>query len=104
MLENTRTEAHFMIHEGLGLVGFQDDEGNQWSYGEMPTTVSYGDLNYTLYKGDSLEKDGITVTFTRTKEELLRRAEEYFIPYAIRKDETKVELNFREKDRCIYLN
>ncbi len=83
IIENIHTGAFLMIHEGLGLVGFQDDYGNQWNYGEIPLTITLKHLTYVLNKGDSIEVEGITLTFTRTREEVHTRAKEYFKLYVI---------------------
>lgn len=83
MLEDGRTTTYFLKNDD-GTIGFRDSSANQWWYCQNKMTITHGTDEITLKRGQSLTFDnGCTTKLTQTKEEILQKAIEYFMPLAI---------------------
>ncbi len=87
---------------------FMDSSQNYWIYSEGTFTITAP--NGVLYpqKGDVAVSDTgeHTYTHTSTPEEVIEKAEEHFLVYAVEKKKTKIQLdlNLKIQDRYLTLN
>ncbi|MFV0305936.1 MAG: hypothetical protein ACK5IC_10705 [Moheibacter sp.] len=83
MLQDIRNGVYF-VENGDQTIGFRDSNANQWWYCQNKMTITHGTDEITLKRGQSLTFDnGCTTRLTQTKEEILQKAIEYFMPLAI---------------------
>ena len=73
--------------DDIGMYCFQAN-GCEWIYSEIPIQIVKNNQNHYLKKGDvSNDDDGILIIMTHTKEEVIQKAIEYFLPLANKNDE-----------------
>ena len=85
--------------DDIGMYCFQAN-GCEWIYSEIPIQIVKNNQNRYLKKGDmSNDDNGIFIIMTHTKEEIIQKAIEYFLPLANKNDEN---LFLREGE--IFLN
>ena len=85
--------------DNIGMYCFQA-KGCEWIYSEIPIQIVKNNQNHYLMKGDVCNDDnGILIIMTHTKEEVIQKAIEYFLPLADKNDE-----NFILRQGEIFLN
>ena len=85
--------------DDIGMYCFQAN-GYEWIYSEIPIQIVKNNQNHYLKKGDmSNDDNGIFIIMTHTKEEVIQKAIEYFLPLADKNDE-----NFILRQGEIFLN
>ena len=83
----------------IGMYCFQA-KGCEWIYSEITIQIVKNNQNHYLMKGDVCNDDnGILIIMTHTKEEVIQKTIEYFLPLADKNDE-----NFFLKEGEIFLN
>lgn len=85
--------------DNIGMYCFQA-KGCEWIYSEIPIQIIKNNQPRYLTKGDVCNDDnGILIIMTHTKEEVIQKAIEYFLPLADKNDE-----NFILREGEIFLN
>ncbi|MDR2122298.1 MAG: hypothetical protein LBP34_04150 [Flavobacteriaceae bacterium] len=79
---------------------FIDPQGNEWFYMMGQVIINFKKIEIGTY----YYSDGRSITRTTAEQEVVKKAAEYFLQFAVEIEKPKVKIRFRKGDRQIFLN